>query len=159
MCDQLDRAVYAVAHEFPGGIPALAARINARPGTLQNKVDPAMPAHRLNIFETRAITLVSGDNRIIEALAMDCGLGVYRLGDWRNCADMELLLKITELGSRRGDLDRSIHDALADGVIEPHERDEIEAMVRAEITANLELLSRISALARAEAESRQRRSR
>ena len=49
--DHLEYAIYRMAHDFEGGVTALAQRINVRPGTLIAKVDPANDAATTNVRE------------------------------------------------------------------------------------------------------------
>lgn len=72
-------AVYHTVHAYPGGAPALAARMQTRDkfgdlipmsaNTLQHKVDPNCHTHKASVEEARDIMVLSQDFRILYALA------------------------------------------------------------------------------------------
>lgn len=80
--DVLD-AAYNTARSYPGGVPALAVRMQKRDkfgdfapmnaNTLQHKVDPNCHTHALSLGEARDLMVLSGDYRILYALAADTG--------------------------------------------------------------------------------------
>ena len=71
--DHLEYAIYRMAHDFEGGVTALAQRINVRPGTLIAKVDPANDAATTNVRELVAMLLTTGDIRPLAEIARACG--------------------------------------------------------------------------------------
>lgn len=80
--DVLD-AAYNTARAYPGGVPALAARMQKRDklgdfgamnaNTLQHKVDPNCFTHSLSLAEARDLMVLAGDYRILYALSADTG--------------------------------------------------------------------------------------
>ncbi|RNE89856.1 phage regulatory CII family protein [Marichromatium sp. AB31] len=159
MCssEALNRAIYDTAHDFPGGVPAMARLMAANPGTLFNKVSTTHEGHRLNVYEALAMQLLSGDLRILYAMAAELGQGCYTLGDFSDCSDADLLDRITTLGAARGAVDHEIHQAFEDRKITRAEAGQIRQRVEAAVRANLELLSRLDALAEAETQAEERR--
>src|SRR5690242_18137866 len=66
-------AAYRLAHRYPGGIAALAARMGANANTLQHKFNPNAGTHRLTLDEAEQATVFSQDPEIAQALAAVCG--------------------------------------------------------------------------------------
>ncbi|MFD2112042.1 phage regulatory CII family protein [Thiorhodococcus fuscus] len=157
MSEHLNRAIYDTAHDFPGGVPALAKRMSTHTGTLFNKVSPTHEGHRLNIYEALAIQLITGDLRILHALAAELGQGCVTLGDFSDCSDNALLDLILRVGQARGETDAEIRRALADGRVERREYESIRCRVQEDIRANLEMLTRLDALAKADEEAQERK--
>ncbi len=146
--DDLDLAIYQTAHDYPGGVPALAKRLGGcNAGTLQNKVDPAMQGHRLNIYEARAIMLATGDHRILKALADDLGYVLIPVGDRQGTSDVDLLTAYAQLDKERGDVGQRLREALEDGRLTYEEVRRVRREAREEIEALQELLARLEAIA------------
>lgn len=138
MSERLDRAIYDAAHEFKSeygdGVVGLAQSMGKTRGVLNNKVDPNMDSHNLNIYELRSMVQITNDQRPIEALAMDCGYGIYPINK-EKCSDAAMLSVLTSLGDKRGTLDKAIHKSLKDGVITYSEEALICDAIDASITA------------------------
>lgn len=147
--DALDRAIYDTAHDYPGGVPALAQRMAVRAGTLNNKVDSHMEGHRLNVYEALAMMLTTGDKRILYALAQELHHTCVPLGDFSDCSDMEVLDKVLAVNEQRGKVDATIKKTFSDNVIKHTEKLEIRREMQALFRAWMELYSRIDALAEA----------
>ena len=145
--DDLELAIYKTAHDHKGGVPALAKRLGCNAGTLQNKVDPGMPGHRLNIFEARAIMMTTGDHRILKALAADLGYIPIDAADRSTTSDVDLLTAYARLDKERGDVGARMRDALEDSRITREEVRKIRQEAREEIEALHELLARMEAIA------------
>lgn len=117
--DTIEYAIYRMAHEFAGGVTALAQRINVRPGTLIAKVDPANDAATTNVRELVAMLLTTGDIRPLAEIARACG---YVLTPAAARDDGAALLDATlDAGAAHGDLMASARDALRDGEIDAQE--------------------------------------
>lgn len=69
----LEDAAYHTAHDYPGGVPALALRLRTSANTLNHKVNPHNNTHHLSLREARDAMVMSGDFRILYALASDLG--------------------------------------------------------------------------------------
>ncbi len=155
MLDQLQLAIYQTAAGAAGGIAGLAKRLGRNPGSFFNRMS-FQEGHTPNILDIHASILDTGDHRIIHALAHEFGYTLYPIGEFSDCSDVELISKITALGSARGKVDGRIFEALEDGIIRQHDARDIRELVNAAVKANMELLSRIDALAVAEDEGQTR---
>lgn len=67
-------AAYMTAHEYPGGIRALAVRIGAKNATvLAHKLNPNDQANHLTVSDLMAIMTMTGDHRALHAACMTIG--------------------------------------------------------------------------------------
>lgn len=131
--DKLDIAIYGLGHDHPGGVPALAKKINVRAGVLQNKLDPFMESHRPNIQEVRAAMLAQGDFRILDALAEDCGFILVPLDKYMQpVGDAGLLERYAKADATRGLFSQQLAKALEDQVITKTEAKRLRKVLRQE---------------------------
>lgn len=147
MLSDLDLAIYKTVHDFRGGAKALSAHLSVRPGTLQNKADPACETHHLSVSEALAIMLVSGDYRILHALARETQHACIRLSDLSGVTDVDLLSSYATMNKELGDVAAELVEAFADGVIDRAEYRSIREEMFEAINAQLELLKRLEVLA------------
>lgn len=75
--DVLD-AAYHVAHSYPGGVPALAPRMNMRVDTLMSKVSVTNTTHHLSLKEAVTMQEVTGNHAILLAMADTLGYDIQR---------------------------------------------------------------------------------
>ena len=142
----VEEAAYRVGHDFPGKVPALARLLAKNPGTLGNQLNPNTEAHALTLVTAVAMTLVSGDPRILEAFAGTCGYGVFKLPE--GVASDEALLDIVlESQAEVGLFGRLMRDALKDGDVSRKELKEMDAQCRRVVAAFHTLLRRVEGLA------------
>ena len=152
--DHLEYAIYRMAHDFEGGVTALAQRINVRPGTLIAKVDPANDAATTNVRELVAMLLTTGDIRPLAEIARACG---YVLTPAAARDDGAALLDATlDAGAAHGDLMASARDALRDGEIDAQELTAIRRAATAATLATEQLVASATAAAEATAARRVR---
>lgn len=142
----VEEAAYKVGHDFPGKVPALARLLAKNPGTLGNQLNPNTETHALTLVTAVAMTLVSGDPRILEAFAGTCGYGVFRLPDGIN-SDDALLDLVLDSQVEAGEFGRLLRDALKDGDVSRKELKEMDAQCRRVVAAFHTLLRRVEGLA------------
>lgn len=129
----VDDAAHAVVHDYPGGSPALAARLDMSAAVLRNKVNPNCDTHHLTLREAVRITALTDDPRILQAFAQDTG----RVALESPCAadeqpsDMAVLEMVVAVMAGQGDLGAVIHRALADNHLSPTEFGQIEDVANA----------------------------
>ncbi|MEO6103124.1 MAG: phage regulatory CII family protein [Pseudoxanthomonas sp.] len=122
-------AAYAVVHDYPGGSESLAPRLGMSAAILRNKVNPNNTTHHLTLSEAQKLTAITGDARILQASAREMG-GVYLdapTSDDAAASDMAVLELVAAVGGTQGELFTTIHQALADGRLEPAEFQRIKA--------------------------------
>ena len=124
MC-QIQRALYDTVHNHKGGAPSLAQYMDIRPGTLSNKVDPAMEHQKLNVFEMLLLMKLTGNYSALTAIAMECGFTLMPIADMSSASDMELLTLYTRLNKELGDIAETLHKNLEDGEIRQSEHDRL----------------------------------
>lgn len=137
----LDAAAQTV-QAYPGGSESLAPRIGISAGILRNKVNVNNTGNHLTLAEANEIMAVTGDHRILQALAQEHGyvLAHTDLGAGDNRMLMHHLL---DLGMAEGELSRTIHDALADNTITCNEMNAIAAAGHANQAALIGLIKRL----------------
>jgi len=69
----VDDAVYHLAHDFPGGVPALAQRMGMSHNTLAHKVSLTQRTHHLSPRELVKLQAIAGDARVLHAIAHELG--------------------------------------------------------------------------------------
>ncbi len=152
--DKVLRAIHDVVHRHPGGGTEIAKTMGCyHYNTINNKADPYEQTHQMNVSDIIAITNITGDNEIIQAMAYEAGLGVYPLR-FDESKQETLLRLITGLGKKRGEVDKALHDALDDDCITEKERLEIHRQATHAITALLQLLAHIDDKTVADSEAR-----
>ncbi|MBK1699764.1 phage regulatory CII family protein [Thiococcus pfennigii] len=157
MRDIVESAIAEMAASYkPDGYVGLAKALDRRPTVFFNQFS-FQEGHQPGVNTLRAAMRVSGQRGPLFALCHDFGYGAVALGDYRDCSDEELLECLLAGGAARGEVDAEIRRALQDGRITKAEAQKIRQRVSEAIRADLELLSRIDALAMAEEEVAERR--
>lgn len=142
----LDAAKYAVVHEYPGGAVALAPLAGMAPGTLSNKVNPAVDTHHLSLSEAVTIQALAGDGRMLEAEAAALGYVAIRLPRAGGGSDVELLNAYAQWTRDIGETAAAIQTAL-DGEITEQSLAAIHREMHEDFARALELFARFRALA------------
>lgn len=115
-------AAYATVHEYPGGSEPLAVRLGMSGAVLRGKVNPNNDRNLLSLAEADRMMGLSGDHRILHALAGEHGYTLQPIeGDGPGC----LMDAVLATAAAKGDLAAVISRALADNVITANELAEI----------------------------------
>lgn len=115
----IDKAMYAVVHDFPGGAVALAEQAGMKNGnTLSNKVNPTMDGYLLGLKESIPIQRVANDYRILHAYNAALNHVAIRLPDVSTYSDMGLLDAYAAWTADIGQTAEAIRQALDAGVTE-----------------------------------------
>jgi hypothetical protein len=121
-------AADATVHEYPGGSETLAIRLDMSAAVLRGKVNVNNDRNHLTLAEADRIMSLTGDHRILQALAAQHGYVLVRSEDQAIDAGGEsvgqLMLKVAVA---EGEFSRTVHDAAADGVITANEAVQITA--------------------------------
>lgn len=144
----IDDAIYRVAHGYPGGIPALAARMNTNPGVLQNKVNPNCLTHKTSAEEAAVIQDVTNSDDIARAFAARRNMVCVHLAQFDGISDQALLDLFLALEKEKGDWAATIQKALGDGTIYTDEYAKIEKEFNEYCAAGAEVMSRLQSLVR-----------
>lgn len=120
--DILD-AAYRVAHDFPErGAVGLAARLDKNPGTFLNELSPGCETAKLGLGTAVAMSLATGDARILHAFADALGFVAIRRPDLSaDASDQALLDLFLSRDIQVGQFSQAVQLALADGRVSPDE--------------------------------------
>ena len=146
----LQEAIYKTAHDFKGGARALAMRINAHPGTFNNKVDPSMPSHVININEALAVMLVAHDYRILEVLAHETGHALYQLPAVEFPADMDMLSAWADWQNEIAETVRALRSSIDDNKITQAELRTVKKELIEDLQKGLAMLAVMEGMAEPE---------
>ena len=139
-------AAYRLAHAYPGGVRALAARMERNSNTLAHELNPNMPTHKLGLGDAALMTALSGDASIAEAMARAAGGVFVRLPASSQASDEALLEQFATLVQDFGAVGASMNEALADGRVTPREFERFAATVDEMCAAGIALRERFSQL-------------
>lgn len=107
-------AAYATVHSYPGGSESLAPRIGMSAAVLRGKVNPNNDRNVLSLAEADAIMGVTGDHRLLHALAAEHGYTLQPVGGDR---PGDLLGAVLATAAAKGELAAVIAKAISDGVV------------------------------------------
>ena len=144
----VDDAAHAVVHDYPGGSESLAPRIAMSAAVLRNKVNPNNSTHHLTLREAVRISELTGDLRILQAFAQQCGqlLLAAPCADDEHASDMAVLELVAAVGGSQGDMFGAIHRALADGQLTSTELAGIRACGDAAMARIASLMQRLEGM-------------
>ncbi|MDA8093404.1 MAG: phage regulatory CII family protein [Betaproteobacteria bacterium] len=139
-------AAYNTVHDYPGGCRSLAPRLGMSPNVLQNKVNPSQEYHKLTLAEALKIQAVTGDIRILRAMAEDLGFVCVPIPSFDGVADMELLDAYTAMVEDEGQFASDFRSAMRERSISRKEFERLRADIHQQQTHEVELLARIESL-------------
>lgn len=111
-------AAHKTVHDYPGGSESLGPRIGMSPAVLRNKVNPNNTTHHLTLQEASEIVGVTGDHRILHALAAEHDYILARTDAGEGGNVLSLMLSAS---ARKGEFAQLLHDSLKDGHITERE--------------------------------------
>lgn len=129
-------AAYHTVHDSAGGAAALASRLkridadgNEKPmseAVLNSKVNPNTKSHHLTLAEAVAVMDLTGDDRILHAIAAQRGYVAIKVDAPEvSCLHSSML----EAGKAKGELSGLLLRALADGKVTSNEADQVALKV------------------------------
>ena len=137
-------AAHKTVHAYPGGSESLGPRIGMSAAVLRNKVNPNNTTHHLTLAEADEIMGVTGDHRLLQALAAHHGYSLQRLDMPADAGGV--LQTLLRANAAEGEFDRVLGDALADGLITPNELKAINDAGAAQQGATMMLLAKLRSL-------------
>ncbi|WP_230939806.1 YmfL family putative regulatory protein [Burkholderia territorii] len=122
----LRQAYQAMCRAFPGGVEAMAAALGMSSSSLQNRMYE-VKGQVLHVEHALAMQTLTGRTDFAEAIARTTGGVFVQLpGMEDECDNQELLTKFTLILDQLGALARTHAQAIADGVVDDHEKAELE---------------------------------
>lgn len=139
-------AFHATVHTAPGGCDSLAPRMGMSAAILRNKACPTNTTNKPTLDDADRLMGITGDFRILEALAANHGFTLARIGD-EPSSDMAVLEHVTSIWQRLGDVAGEVHKTLEDGRVEPHEVEAVRASVFRAFPAMMRLIECLDGMA------------
>lgn len=152
--DQLNvlDAAYGVAKRYPGGVEALAQRMQMSANVLYKKMRGSVETHHLNVDELSEIVDCAEQVRMadaklpVRALCWRHGGVFVELPEVSGQAGDKFLLQVIHTAKEQSDVIRRIEAALAnDGKVDARELRDIERDIQEAMTAQVELLEMVRA--------------
>lgn len=122
--DILD-AAYNVVHDYPGGPDSLGPRVGKNPVTLSHEVRQTGGA-KLGLHTAEKLTQRTGDLRILQAFAANCGQMLVALPVLPEGVADDCMERLAVSAREFGELCTEVATDLADGVISDNELARIE---------------------------------
>lgn len=142
----VDDAAYRVVHDYPGGSESLAPRVGMSAAILRGKVNPNDKGHHLTLREADRLTAITGDLRVLQALAAEHAQVLLPIGEGDDASDMAVLEAIAAMWSSNGDLGTAVHRALSDNVLTRRELDGISAAAHKLTNRVFSMLARLEGM-------------
>ncbi|HBZ8061203.1 TPA: phage regulatory CII family protein [Klebsiella pneumoniae] len=136
-------AAHKTVKDYPGGSEALAVRIGMSAAVLRNKVNPNNNTHHLTLAEASEIMGVTGDDRILHAMAAEHG---YTLQKMQADGMASVMGAMLENAAKQGAFAQALQEALSDGLISENEMKVISRAGTAQVEAMINLLARLRAV-------------
>ncbi|RIA19711.1 phage regulatory protein CII [Stenotrophomonas sp. AG209] len=136
-------AAHKTVKDYPGGSEALAVRIGMSAAVLRNKVNPNNNTHHLTLAEASEIMGVTGDDRILHAMAAEHG---YTLQKMQADGMASVMGAMLENAAKQGAFAQALQEALSDGLISENEMKAISSAGTAQVEAMINLLARLRAV-------------
>lgn len=123
----LPLALYHAAHDFPGGVGAIAGAHGVSPATLQNKLNPNLETHVMNIRDMELVAISTQDQRILHSVCAMFNAGFFLYPDIGE-ADSALFARGADLAREFSELMATVQASVADGRVT---EDEVQALDKA----------------------------
>lgn len=142
-------ALYKASRAYPGGIDALALKLNISANVLRNKLAPGIASHYPSFEEVSLIIGLCQDAGVKEALlpihAMVArhGMAAFAVPQPEQVSSDDLSQTVCRVMSQVGNVAEAVSESLIDGVITEHEADLIEREFQGALTALGEWRARI----------------
>jgi hypothetical protein len=138
--------VYRVVHGYPGGVPAMAARMGISKHVLQNKVNPNNSTHHSTEEDLEQYQMYADSDEIAKEFANQRSMVCIPITQHQGASDKELFDLIINMEREKSDWLNSIQKALADGIIDPSEFERIKKESLEHLSAVAEFASRIESI-------------
>lgn len=120
-------ALFALVHDYPGGSESLAPRMGLSPRVLRNKVQADCETHVPTVRDLRRAMALSKDLRPLHALCDEFEGVFVHTPPGEDPDDMAVLELMAAMWKSNGELGEAVHHALVDKVLTSEEFKRIEA--------------------------------
>lgn len=130
---------------YPGSYAGMAAAMGISPHVLRNKLTRSNTTHHLTLVEAHELCAFAAEAGVPEPYALarcfiaEFGFQMVREGHGAGSSDLSLAEQLLRAQRINYELYSSVIQAIEDGVIEPHELDDIVEKRRAAGQANAEV--------------------
>lgn len=134
-------ALYKIARTYPGGLDALAQRLNISNNVLRNKLAPGIASHYPSFEETSNIISLCQEAGVkdallpLHALLARHGMAAFLVPEPEQISNDDLSQTVCKVMSQVGDVAEAVSEALMDNVITERELDLIEREFQGALTA------------------------
>lgn len=119
-------AFHKTVHSAPGGVEALAVRMGYTTGLLRNKANPNSTTNVLTMDDASRVMEITGDYAVLHALAEQHGFTLTKVEE-QAPSELSVFESMTGILAQFGQFSKEVHQAFADGRLEPHELKAIKA--------------------------------
>lgn len=137
-------AAFALVRAYPGGASSLAPRIGKAHGTLSHEVS-GRPGCKLGLDDAIALSVLSGDLRVLNAFAAEMGCMVLQLPDASACGD-DVMQRVGQAAREFGEFVSEVTTDAADGDISANDLKRIEKEWGDLLAVGQQLLGRLRAM-------------
>ena len=144
-------AAHKTVKDYPGGAEALATRLitvndkgEEKPmsgAVLRNKINPNNTTHKLGWEEASEIMDLTGDRRMLVALAAEHGYGLHRLEPPADAGCLTSTILATS--ASKGHFAEMLHKCLQDGLITDNEFSQLQTAAIAVQSSLIVLMTRL----------------
>jgi hypothetical protein len=145
-------AAFNTVHDYPGGSVSLAPRLGKSSTSLSHELTGTGTA-KLGLLDAEKIIMLTGDLRILVAMATDCGQMLVPLPPATTLFDDDCMLRLADTAREFGELCKEVGSDLVDGKISDNELKRIDREC-SELVSSLHALR--ESLARRNIESKPR---
>ncbi|MFC7515066.1 phage regulatory CII family protein [Herbaspirillum sp. GCM10030257] len=126
-------AFFNTVHDYPGGAESLAPRMGMSAAILRNKADQTKEHNKPLLVDADKAMGLTGDYRILDALARNHGFVLHRKEDGVIASDMSVVEVVGMIWKAEGEVGAQVSQTLADGKVEKSEVEKVkEAVYRLE---------------------------
>lgn len=122
-------AFFNTVHDYPGGAESLAPRMGMSAAILRNKADQTKEHNKPLLVDADKIMGLTGDYRILDALAHNHGFVMVPKNGDAPASDMAVLDLIAGVWKAEGEVGAQVNQTLADGKVEPAEVEKVKLAV------------------------------
>jgi hypothetical protein len=139
-------AFHKTVHSYPGGVEALAQRMGYTTGLLRNKANPNSTTNVLTMDDASRVMDFTSDYSVLHALAEQHGFTLTKVEE-QAPSELSVFESMTGILAQFGEFSQEVHQAFADGRLEPRELKDIEAAMFSVFRLFMQFRARLDGMA------------